>query len=63
MAFVTPVVKHWLELQIAQWGIDSMIHHMTPLLLPQSYTKPHPGSDPDMTGSDPDMTLPSCRDV
>ena len=42
MAFVTPVVEHWLEREIAQWvhpmkdRSDDPSHH-EPTLLPQSY--------------------------
>ena len=27
MVFVIPVMKHWLEWEIAQWRIDPMTHH------------------------------------
>ena len=27
LAFVRPVMEHWLEGEIAQWGIDPMTHH------------------------------------
>ena len=42
MAFVTPVVEHWLEREIAQWvhpmkdRSDDPLHHEQ-TLLPQSY--------------------------
>ena len=42
MAFVTPVVEHWLEREIAQWvhpmkdRSDDPSHHQR-TLLPQSY--------------------------
>ena len=42
MAFVTPVVEHWLEREIAQWvhpmkdRSDDPLHHER-TLLPQSY--------------------------
>ena len=41
-AFVTPVVEHWLEREIAQWvhpmkdRSDDQLHHEQ-MLLPQSY--------------------------
>ena len=42
-AFVTPVVEHWLEREIAQWvhpmkdRSDDQSHHERRTLLPQSY--------------------------
>ena len=39
-AFVTPVVEHWLEREIAQWRIDPMTHRtMSEHSLPRSYIK------------------------
>ena len=37
MAFVTPVVEHWLEREIAQWDRSDDLTHHERTLLPRSY--------------------------
>ena len=39
-AFITPVMEHWLEREIAQSGIDPTTHHIRADALPRSYISP-----------------------
>ena len=63
-AFVTPVLEHWLEREIAQWvhsmkdRSDDPSHHEQ-TLLPQSYISLLPGTTP--CSQDKCKTCPSIR--